>query len=100
VITVTPEARAQFDVLCMRFRAGLAQRAVEIELAAADPSAASRREMVNLLHRLAGAAPPYGFDAIGALARRAEQLAQAGDDGAALAAALAELRAAMDRERV
>jgi HPt (histidine-containing phosphotransfer) domain-containing protein len=76
---------AAFAHLCERFVAGLPQRWAEIVGA---PDAATR---AAALHRLAGAAGAYGFEAIGAEARQAEQALHAGDD-AACRDALARLR--------
>jgi hypothetical protein len=98
-----PSAQQQFALLRERFRVGLANRAAEISAAQA---AWAMPELVAALHRLAGAAAPYGYAEIGVIARRAEALAlrlapaaQAGlgssNDasaaGAELAATLAEL---------
>jgi HPt (histidine-containing phosphotransfer) domain-containing protein len=101
-------AQQQFALLRERFRVGLANRAAEISAAQA---AAAMPELASALHRLAGAAAPYGFAEIGVIARRAEALvlrwapvlnvaAAASQDtqvaGAELAAALAELLQAID----
>jgi HPt (histidine-containing phosphotransfer) domain-containing protein len=69
---LTPSAEQQFAALRERFRAGLTQRAAEISAAQA---AAAWPELAAALHRLAGAAAPYGFAEIGAIARRTEALA-------------------------
>jgi HPt (histidine-containing phosphotransfer) domain-containing protein len=100
-----PTAQQQFALLRERFRAGLVNRAAEISAAQA---AFAMPELAAALHRLAGAAAPFGYAEIGAIARRAEALAarpasassggaappHEGDD--ALAAALAELLQALD----
>jgi HPt (histidine-containing phosphotransfer) domain-containing protein len=99
-------AQQQFALLRERFRLGLANRAAEISAAQA---AAAMPELASALHRLAGAAAPYGFAEIGVIARRAEALAlrsapvsnaaAASQDtqvaGAELAVALAELLQAL-----
>lgn len=59
--------RAQFELLRQRFLAGLARRMAELDAADDD---SSRRAV---LHRLAGAAGAYGCEALGQLARQAEQ---------------------------
>ena len=81
--------RAAFEALRARFRAGLSARLAEIEGAAAS-------ERVSPLHRLAGAAGLYGFDALAEVARQAERLAVDGPAeafDAALDRVRAELRA-------
>jgi HPt (histidine-containing phosphotransfer) domain-containing protein len=100
-----PTAKQQFALLRERFRAGLVNRAAEISAAQA---ACAMPELAAALHRLAGAAAPYGYAEIGVIARRAEALAvrpaSAASSGAAplqegadaLAAALAELLQAID----
>jgi HPt (histidine-containing phosphotransfer) domain-containing protein len=82
---------AAFAALRRRFVAGLPARWLEIERA---PSVAARQAA---LHRLAGAAGSYGYAALGAAARRAEVLLAAGDE-AALAAALRDLKAALEAD--
>lgn len=79
-----PDVRAAFEALRTKFRAGLADRWREIEGAA---DAAGR---CAALHRLAGAAGGYGFDALSCAARAAERLA-AGPPGAELDRALEAL---------
>lgn len=71
---------AAFAALRERFVAGLPRRWSEILEA---PDAAARGAA---LHRLAGAAGAYGFEAIGESARRAEQALHAGDEVACHAA--------------
>ena len=105
---MTPSAQNQFAQLRERFRVGLANRAAEIVAAQA---AWAMPELAAALHRLAGAAAPYGFAEIGVIARRAEALAlrlapdskagalsstDVGEAGADLSAALAELLHAID----
>ena len=76
-----PAVQAAFQRLRGQFLAGLPARWQEIE--SALPGAAQR----DALHRLAGAAGSYGFEALGQAARQAERLCAAGaEDGAALAA--------------
>jgi HPt (histidine-containing phosphotransfer) domain-containing protein len=78
------EASAALEKLRERFVAGLPQRWHEI----AHGTELSRRRQA--LHRLAGAAGSYGFDAVSTAARTAEQ-ALAGGDAAAFDLALAQL---------
>ena len=87
-----PAVQAAFERLRGQFLAGLPARWQAIESAA--PGAPRR----DALHRLAGAAGSYGFEALGQAARQAERRRQAGDP--ALAAALAALQAALARSLV
>jgi HPt (histidine-containing phosphotransfer) domain-containing protein len=80
---------AQFEAIRRQFVAGLARRRQEIE-AAPDADA-----LHAALHRLAGAAGGYGYAALGQTAVAAMRAGQAGD-GAALAAALKQLRQEID----
>lgn len=57
--------QAKFDRLREKFAAGLPTRLTEIE------SAATPQERAAALHRLAGAAGCFGFDALDVAARRA-----------------------------
>jgi HPt (histidine-containing phosphotransfer) domain-containing protein len=84
-----PEARAAYEALRGKFREGLPERWREIAQA---PGAAAR---ASALHRLAGAAGGYGFEALGQAARAAERLS-AGESGPALAQALAEVQRLLD----
>jgi HPt (histidine-containing phosphotransfer) domain-containing protein len=84
-----PQARAVYEALRGKFREGLPERWREIAQA---PEPAAR---TSALHRLAGAAGGYGFEALGQAARAAEQLS-AGEPGPALAQALAEVRRLLD----
>jgi HPt (histidine-containing phosphotransfer) domain-containing protein len=79
-----PGPSAGYEALRARFRAGLPERWREIERAP-DPAARAAA-----LHRLAGAAGLYGYDALGEAARAAERVA-AEAAGPALDRALAEL---------
>jgi HPt (histidine-containing phosphotransfer) domain-containing protein len=79
------DAAAALARLRERFVAGLPARWAEIR-DAADPAGRSAA-----LHRLAGAAGAYGFDALGAAARAAERALGAGD-AAGAERALAQLR--------
>ena len=87
-----PAVQAAFQQLREHFLAGLPACWQEIE--SALPGAAQR----DALHRLAGAAGSYGFEALGQAARQAERRRQAGDP--ALAAALAALQAELARSLV
>ena len=84
-----PAVQAAFQALRTRFLAGLPARWQEIEAAA--PGAVRR----DALHRLAGAAGSYGFEALGQAARQAERLCAAGADESAALAALQEQVAAL-----
>jgi HPt (histidine-containing phosphotransfer) domain-containing protein len=79
-----PAARAAYEALRAKFRDGLPARWRDIEQAQDAGTRAAA------LHRLAGAAGGYGFEALGQAARAAERLA-AGEPGPALEPALAEL---------
>jgi HPt (histidine-containing phosphotransfer) domain-containing protein len=74
------------EALRQRFVSGLGARWQAI---AGTPSP---QESLQALHRLAGAAGSYGFEALGDAARRAEQTCSVSTDGWPDAAALAELR--------
>ena len=87
-----PAVQAAFERLRGQFLAGLPARWQAIESAA--PGAPQR----DTLHRLAGAAGSYGFEALGQAARQAERLCDAG--GPALATALAALQAELARSLV
>ena len=87
-----PAVQAAFQRLRGQFLAGLPARWQAIESAA--PGAAQR----DALHRLAGAAGSYGFEALGQAARQAERQCEAG--GPVAAAALAALQAELARSLV
>lgn len=74
------------DALRQRFVGGLGQRWLAISQAAAPGDCS------QALHRLAGAAGSYGFDAMGQAARRAELSCADSADGWPAPAALAELQ--------
>ena len=80
-----PAAQAALAALRARFVEGLGPRWQAI-VAAPGPAACAAE-----LHRLAGAAGAYGFDALGTAARRAEQALLRGEADAARCA-LAALR--------
>ncbi|MBU1358520.1 MAG: Hpt domain-containing protein [Gammaproteobacteria bacterium] len=84
-----PGTADAFERLRRRFLAGLPQRRADIRQA---PDAEAR---ADLLHRLAGAAGSFGFDALGRLARTAESAHRQNDAGAS-DAVLVELEAAID----
>jgi HPt (histidine-containing phosphotransfer) domain-containing protein len=84
-----PAVQAAFQRLRGQFLAGLPARWLEIESAA--PGTAQR----DALHRLAGAAGSYSFEALGQAARQAERRCEAGTP--APAAALAALQAELAR---
>ena len=81
---LSPAARAAWEALRVRFRAGLPERWREIAQAPDSVSCAAA------LHRLAGAAGGYGFEALGQAARAAERLS-GGTPGPELDRALAEV---------
>jgi len=74
------------DALRQRFVGGLGQRWQAISQASAPDGC------IQALHRLAGAAGSYGFDAMGQAARRAELSCAGSADGWPAPAALAELQ--------
>ncbi|KFG95097.1 hypothetical protein GQ56_0122495 [Burkholderia paludis] len=91
----TPEQDERFAALKRRFALGLAGRRDELSAAwddwAADPDRA-RDALAGGLHRLAGAAGAYGFDALGRAARDLEgQVRSPGAGAAPLAAPFAAL---------
>jgi HPt (histidine-containing phosphotransfer) domain-containing protein len=74
------------DALRKRFVAGLAARWRAIT------QADSPHDCVQALHRMAGAAGSYGFEAMGKAARRAEQTCSTSSDGWPASGALADLQ--------
>jgi HPt (histidine-containing phosphotransfer) domain-containing protein len=88
-VRFTAATEAAFELLRLRFVAGLPARWDEIEHAASAPARQAA------LHRLAGAAGSFGLAPLGEAARRAERLL-ATDDTAGLAAALDALKLGLE----
>ncbi|MEJ6006965.1 Hpt domain-containing protein [Paucibacter sp. AS339] len=80
---------AAFEKLRLRFAAGLQQRWADIS------EASNAEQQITALHQLAGAAGSYGWEPLGAAARRAELALQQAQPEA-LATALQELRALIE----
>ncbi len=69
---IPAEARSGFMKLQSQFRRGLPARFAQIEAASTTDA------RVEALHRLSGAAGSYGYEELGAVARRAMALSEAG----------------------
>ena len=82
---------AQMASLRETFLERLAQTQAELDQLAAD---GRLRDIINIAHRLKGSAASYGFEALGAAAKEAEERLTTGDS-AASSGALEPLRAAI-----